>query len=114
VRVAPPAVDTRDEGDQQRDRMRQQTRVGGVGHVGLHHGGVRAQLVQLDEFVLVGLGQQRVVELVHSVLAAAGGDLAQRGRMRHSPAQRETAVDALLDEASVCSTRSGAYGMLHL
>jgi hypothetical protein len=36
-----------------------------------------------------GLGQQRLIEPVHSRRPAAGGQLHQRGRMRHRPIQRD-------------------------
>ena len=72
-------------------RLGQQPGVGRVGHIGRDDGGVRAQPRGAQQLRLGGLGQQRLVAPVYRRGAAAGGELHQRGRVRHPPVQRDPA-----------------------
>jgi hypothetical protein len=73
------------------NRLGQQTRVGGIGDVRRHHRGVDPDPGAAQQFRLRRLGQQRLVQPVHRDRAAAGGQLHQRGRMRHRLLQTDPA-----------------------
>ena len=61
----------------------EQTRVGRIGHIGRDDRGVGAHLVELDHVGRIRLVQQGLVQLVDGALPTAGGDLHQRGGVRH-------------------------------
>jgi hypothetical protein len=84
-------LDRRGQSGQLRHPPGQQPRVRRVGHVRLHHRGVRPHPIETDQLVLVRLGQQRLVQPVDRPLAASLGDLHQRRRVRHRAAQRHPA-----------------------
>jgi hypothetical protein len=70
------------------DRLGQQTRIGRVGDIGTDHSGVGADPVDAQQLRARRPDQQRVVQRLHRRVPALGGDLHQRGRMRHPRAQR--------------------------
>jgi hypothetical protein len=105
VRVAPSGgLDPLDGAGERADRAGQQPRVGRIGHVGLDHGGVSADLVGAQQLVGGGLGQQCLIELADRGLADPAGQLDQRRRMGHLPAQGDAAKplpgDRVLDLAA--------------
>ena len=92
TRRRPGGVDAGHQRHDQHDRAHQQPRVGRIRHVRRHHGGVGAHLVQLDRLLLGGLDQQRLVQRLDRLGPAAGGDLAQRGWVRHPRPERDPLV----------------------
>ena len=88
VRVAPPAALIRlTRRDIRGHCPGEQPGVGGVVNVRRHHGGVGADFSRLHHPGFDRLGQQFLVERSDRLLAAPGGDLHQRGRVRE-PARR--------------------------
>ena len=84
-------LDPRDVGTDPTHRLGQQTRVGRVGHVRRDHRGVRPDPAGANHFRLDGLGQQGPVQPVDRPRSAPGGQLHQRGRVRHRAVERDPA-----------------------
>jgi hypothetical protein len=72
-------------------RLGQQAGIGRIGHIGRHHRGVHPDPVGAQQLGLRRLGQQRLIQPVYRRRPTPGGQLHQRGRMRHLPIQRNPA-----------------------
>jgi len=70
------------------NRAGQKPRIGRIGHIGRHHRGVHPDPGGAQQLRLRRLGQQGLIEPGHRRRPVPGGQLHQRGRMRHQPVER--------------------------
>ena len=92
VAGAPPAACTRRAvRTSLPDGLGQQPRVGRVGHIRRDHRGVGPHPGGAQQLLPGGLGPQRLIQPGHRLLPAPGGQLHQRGRVRHLAIQRDPA-----------------------